>query len=207
MPPRKSNGVGSEDARRVQVDREEYAALLAVKEAGELHVVDVAKTSARLHDLRVTCSAQARRLAEVDLIMQHQDRVNGLQRVLIDMLRADHPRVASLEELSEFWRQWSIATKTVAEKQPQLRDAVAKLEPDLFRSWGLWVRDVEKVVRSFSVAGTRTEVEPQLSIPQGELQDRAVGKLRETNAALVARVRELESEVEAYKLVRGKRPG
>lgn len=203
MPPRKTNSEAL-DNRRVLVDREEHAALLALKEADELRVVDDAKTSARLHDLHATCSAQARRLVEVDLIVQHQDRVNGLQRVLIDMMRADRPRVASLEDLSEFWRRWSLTAATVGEKQPQQRDAIAKLEPDLFRSWALWVRDIGKAGRSFSVAGTRTEAEAQRPASQDEAQDRITNVLRETNAVLAARVRELEGEVETYKLARSK---
>lgn len=205
MPPRKSNGVvGAEDARRVLVDREEHAALLALKEADELRVVDDAKVSNRVHDLVVTCGAQARRLAEVDLVVQHQERVNGLQRVLLDTLRSDHPRLASVEDLSEFWKQWTIATGALVERQPQQREAVAKLEPDLFRSWSLWVRDSGRASRSFSAAGTRAEVDAARPATQGELQVRIADQQRAAIAALAARVRELEGEVEACKLTRPK---
>lgn len=204
MPPKKTNGVS--DDRRVLVDREEYAALIALRENAEIHLVDDDKTNSRIHDLGVTCSAQARRLVEVDLAIQHLERINGMQRVFIDLLRADHPAVASLEDLSTFWRTWFVTTGKLLEQDPAKRDEVNRLEPDLFRSWRLWVRDAGRVSRTFAAAGTtRAEVDgDRLALSQAALQDRIFEQQRHQNALLLARVSELEAEVEAHRKGKGR---
>lgn len=199
MATKRTNGVPETRDHWVSVDREEYGALLALKELHETKAVENAKVVNRNHDLLVTCEAQAKRLIELDLIMQHYERVNGLQRVFIDLLRADRPKVAALEDLSTFWQHWTATTQNFVTKQPQQREEVAKLEPDLFRSWRIWVRDSGKTTRTFAVAGTRAEIEALNTIPQATLQDHIVDQLRGKNASLFARVRELEAEVDAYK--------
>jgi hypothetical protein len=199
MPPtRKQNG--QPDDRRVLVDREEYAALLSLRESAELRLVDDEKVKGRIHDLTTTCAAQARRLVEADLAAQHLERVVALQRIFIDLLRADRPAVASLEDLSAFWRNWFLTTESLATRDPKQRGEVDKLEPDLFRSWRIWVRDAGRASRTFAVAGTtRVDVEALNSIPQATLQDHILETQRAQNASLSARVRELEAEVEAYR--------
>ncbi len=174
---------------RVSVDRDEYAALVEARNQYEVVVASNAKTVARNHDLTITCNAQSRRLVEVDQIIGHLERINGLQRMFIDMMRVDRPQVATMEELSDFWHRWVLAV----EKQPQKRDEVAKLEPDLFRSWRLWVRDLAKQDHQLSIAGTRAEVQAQQMIPQATLQDHVIANLNEKTASLGARVRELEA--------------
>lgn len=197
-PTRKHNG--HSDDRRVLVDREEYAALLSLKESAEMRLVDDERVKGRIHDLSATCSAQARRLAESDLTSQHLERVVALQRIFIDLLRADHPAVASLEDLSTFWRSWFLTTESLVARDPKQRAEVDRLEPDLFRSWRIWVRDAGRASRTFAVAGTtRTDVEALNSMPQAALQDHILENQRVQNASLVARVRELEAEVEAYR--------
>lgn len=198
MPPRKTNGAA--DDHRVLVDREEYAALRALQEEHGIKVVENDRIQARIHDLTTTCSTQARRLAEVALTVEHLERVNGIQRVLIDLLRADHPAVASLEDLSTFWRSWFLTTEAAASRDPSKREEISKLEPDLFRSWRVWVRDAGRHSRTFAVAGTtRAEVEAHNAIPQATLQEHVLEQQRAQNASLAARVRELEAEVEAYR--------
>jgi hypothetical protein len=211
MAAKKINGVRNvpverDDDIRVTVDREEYSALRALKDRYEDSVIKDAKSANRNHDLLVTCDAQAKRLAEIDLILQHQDRVIGLQRVFIDMLRGNHPQIAALEDLSMFWRQWFITSENHLKNNPQQRTEAAKLEPDLFRSWKLWVRDADRGNRSFSVAGTREEInaEQQL-ISQDTLQEHVLDQARAHERMLAARVRELEAEVEAYKNARKSR--
>lgn len=204
MAAKKINGarnvpVERDDDNRVTVDREEYSALRTLKDRYEDSVVKDAKAANRNHDLLVTCDAQAKRLAEVDLILQHQDRVIGLQRVFIDLLRGDHSQVAALEDLSTFWRQWFITTENHLKNNPQQRAEVARMEPDLFRSWKLWVRDADRGSRSLSVAGTREEINAEQQIPQGTLQEHVLDQARAHERMLSARVRELEAEVEAYK--------
>jgi hypothetical protein len=196
MPPKKKMNSEAIDDRRVLVDREEYAALLSLKEADELRVINEDKTNERIHDLRVTCDAQASRLAEVALTIQHLEKVTALQRILNDMLRADHPAVASLEELSAFWRAWFPATEGLMQRDPRQRDEIAKVEPDLFRSWKIWVRDAGRVSRSFAVAGSRAEVEARLPASQTALQERILEQHRAHNALLLARIRELEGELD-----------
>jgi hypothetical protein len=202
----KSNGV--ENDQRVLVDREEYSALLALKDRYEEHVVADAKAANRNHDLLITCNAQATRLSEIDLTMHHLERVNELQRVFIDLLRADHPAVASLEDLSKFWWNWTVTTENAVKNDPRQRTEIAKVEPDLFRSWKIWTRDADRMSRSFALAGTRAEVEAQQPASQAVLQDRVVGQLRDQNTVLVSRVRELEGQVDAYKHAhKNKQPG
>lgn len=180
----------------VSISREEYEALIHLRDES---AVQVAVATNRSHDLVATCNAQSRRLAESDLAIQHYERVVALQRAYIDLLRGDYPKVASLEDLSEFWRQWTICTLNLIKEQPQQRDAVAQLTPDLFKSWGLWVRDGGRQYRSFSVAGTRAGLDGARSTSQADLQDSIVEQLREKNALLAARIHELEGEVDAYK--------
>src|SRR6185503_14159421 len=153
MPPtRKQNG--QPDDRRVLVDREEYAALVSLRESAELRLVDDEKVQSRIHDLTTTCNAQARRLIECDLTAQHLERVVAIQRIFIDLLRADRPAVASLEDLSTFWRSWFLTTEGLVKRDPKQRAEVDRLEPDLFRSWRIWVRDAGHASRTFAVSGT-----------------------------------------------------
>lgn len=196
----KKNGVPENHDGRVSVDRLEYVALKDLQNLHEGCAIERAKVTNRNHDLLVTCNAQAKRLTEADLAMQHLERINGLQRVYIEMLRGDHPKVASLEDLSTFWRHWSTTTENHLNQHPQQRDEVSKLEPDLFRSWKIWVRDSHKTRRTFAVAGTtRAEVEALNSIPQESLQDHIIANLSDKTTALTSRVRELEAEIDAYK--------
>lgn len=201
MPPRKSNSEAPPDHRRVLVDREEHAALLALREEADVRLAEDERARGRLHDLSVTCNAQARRLVEVDLTVQHLERVNALQRVFIDLLRGDRPAVASLEDLSAFWRSWFVTTENLATREPRQREEVNKLEPDLFRSWRIWVRDAGRASRTFVVAGTtRAEVDgDRLALSQAALLDHIIEQQRQQNALLVARCGELEAEVEAHR--------
>jgi hypothetical protein len=125
-----------------------------------------------------------------------------MQRAFIDLLRADHPKVASLEDLSEFWRQWSVCTSNFVKAQPQARGAVAEVTPDLFRSWSTWVRDAGRASRSFALSGTRADVDARRPETQQELQYEALDQARLDNAKLHAQVRQLEAEVEAYRKTR-----
>lgn len=190
---------------RVLVDRDEYAALRELEEKYEQLMADNARYVNRNAELAGLCTAQAKRLAEVDLVVQGYDRVVGHQRVFIDMLRADHPLVGSLEELSEFWRRWTSTTENMVLANPQQRGEVAKLEPDLFRTWRMWVRDAGRAGRSLAVAGTRAEaktrdeVSAQQPLTQADLQEIAIKQLRDMTSAMSTRMQELESEVNAYK--------
>jgi hypothetical protein len=199
MATKKTNGTTAHDDLRVSVDRVEYAALRDLQNLHEGCILERARVTNRNHDLATCCEAQAKRLIEVDLMLRHLENINGTQRVFIDLLRADHPRVAQLEDLSEFWRQWNVCTNKVVEREPQQRAAVAELEPHLFRSWSLWARDSGRLNRSFAVAGTRAGVEAQQTMSQDELQSHIIEQLRVKNASLAARNRELEGEIDAYK--------
>lgn len=196
MPPKKMNG---HDDRRVLVDREEHAALLALKEADELRVIHDAKADGRLQDLRITCTAQARRLADVDLIMQQNERIIGLQRVLIDALRTERPQVGSLEDLSTFWRAWFMTTEKMLSQDPKQREEISKVEPDLFRSWKLWVRDAGRASRTLSMAGVRAEIDAQQAAGQQVLQEQITAQLRTQASAQATYVQELEAQLEAYR--------
>jgi choline dehydrogenase-like flavoprotein len=183
----------------VTMSQEEFDALMILKERNADAVARDAKTINRNHDLMLTCDAQAKRLAECDLMIQNYERVASMQRALIDLLRADHPKVASLEDLSEFWRQWSVCTSNLVKAQPQARGAVAEVTPDLFKSWSMWARDAGRASRSFALSGTRADVDTRRPETQQELQYEALVRARQDNAVLHARLRQLEVEVEAYK--------
>ncbi|HEY8924727.1 MAG TPA: hypothetical protein VIU64_10125 [Polyangia bacterium] len=201
-----ADGEGVKMRDGVWVSREEFDALMSLKEANADSVVRDAEAANRNHDLLATCNAQARRLVEVDLAIVNYERITALQRAYIDLLRDDHPRVGSMEDLSEFWRQWTLCTNNLVQSQPQQRAVVAEMTPDLFRSWALWVRDSGRLNRSFSVAGTRAEIEAKQPATADDVQDGVIARLRDSNAMLAARVKELEGEVEAYRRAKDKRP-
>jgi hypothetical protein len=182
------------DDNRVSVDREEYDAFKARAEDYVGLMSDNARIVSRNHDLMLTCNAQARRLTEVDMILQHHERVIGLQKALVDLLRETRPGVGSLEELSEFWRQWTAKTAGMSGSE---RSEVAKFEPDLFRTWRLWANNGG---RSWSVAGTRSEVAARSDgATQADVQEDEVGRLKARLQQLSSMVRELESEIDARK--------
>lgn len=199
MPSKKSDKF--DDDRRVMIDREEHNALVAMRDSLESRLVEDEKTKVRLHDLTITCGAQAKRLTEVELITQHLERTVGLQRVLIDMLKADVPTLASLEDLSLFWRSWIATTESLAIRDPKQRDEISKLEPDLFRSWKLWVRDAGRASRSLALVGTvtRADVDDRLDVDQATLQEQIIEQQRQSSALQAARVVELEAEIKALR--------
>lgn len=195
MPSRKQNNDRSTADTHVWIDKAEYAALRAFQETTGGRLVEEEKIRFQIHELSATCSVQARRLTEVELTTQHLERMVGLQRALIEYLRSGS-QVAALEDLSLFWRSWIATT----ERDPSQRSEVNRIEPDLFKSWRLWVRDAGRASRTMSVAGTtRAEVEERTQPSQAALQDHIIDQQRQTNAVLVTRISELEAEVEAYR--------
>ncbi len=207
MPPKKKidavdpapNGVSKHNGH-VSLSREEYDALMAREESFVEAVASNAKNVNRLNDVVAVCDAQARRLSESMMTIAHLERANGLQQVLVDALR-DDAGVASLADLTKFWQQWSAAAENAAKVDSQQRDEVSRFEPDIFRSWRLWVRvrDAGRISRSVSVAGSREAVEAAAPKTQAELQEQITAQLRVKNAHLVAQVSRLEAEVDAYK--------
>lgn len=189
-----------DDDGQVAVSREEYEALTTFREET---IAKEAKAAQRSYDLNVTCEAQAKRLVELELALRHHERVTGLQHIYIDMLRSDHRKVASMEDLSEFWRQWSVHTSNIVQDNPQLRDVVSKTEPDLFHAWSSWVRSDGKSGRQAPIPATRAAVDAQQPATQGEMQASLVNSLRDRVAAMAATVHQLESEIETYRKARG----
>lgn len=175
---------------RVTMDRSEYAAFKGLTELNEALTADNGRLHNRLHDLTVTCNAQARRLSHVDLVLQQHDRVHVLQQMFIDLLRDGRPGVMSFESLSEFWRRWCVS----ASSQP--RDEVAKFEPDLFRTWRNFVNNSGR----WSVAGTREEIVAKDVVTTPDTIH--AGKEADYRAKvdeLSAHVVRLEAEIAAYK--------
>lgn len=178
----------------VTVDRAEYEALKALSVVVDELRADLAaahaKAGNRIHDLAVTCEAQARRLTELTLIVTNHERVRGLQQIFIDLLREDRPGTMSFSALSEFWRRWCVSSGA------QPRDEAAKFEPGLFKAW----RDFVAGVGKWSVAGTRAEVEARAS----EATASSTAQAREAEYAAQLRslsdyASKLEAELEAYK--------
>lgn len=180
----------------VGIPRAEYDALLAFKAAHEDSIIKEAQATNRNHDLLVTCNAQARRLAEDDLAIRNYERIIRLQSAFIEALRADHPKIAALEDLSEFWRRWVVSTENLLHDQPGQRDAVLKVEPDLFRSWRASMQDAQRPSQAFR---SRADVDLHQSASQEDVQLRAVSDLRAKNMEMSTRIAQLELELAAHK--------
>jgi|SRR5271154_5843855 len=179
-----------QESGRVILSREEYDAL---QEAAEAH----GRSAVQLRSLRETCNAQAKVLLEVDLRTTYLERVCGMQKVMLDMLRSDVPTIVSLETLSAFWQRWSIEVGNA--KLP--RDEVAAHEPDLFRRWRAHVLQAGKVDRSARSPAQRTRAEHEDAQPKtaAERTDDHVVRLREENRALEERLAKLTQEIDDYK--------
>lgn len=190
----KRNGVNGSNGH-VSLSREEYAALMAREEAYESQLGNVSALRERAHDQSTLITSQAARMNEQDIRVAHLERIVATQRHLIDMMRADHPAIASLEDLSEFWRQWTAHTENLAQKAPHARPEVQKYEPDIFKSWRLWVRDLGKTDRVFIAAGSRAEVDDSQPRTSKEMQEHMLRRLREENFKLSERARTAEDEL------------
>jgi hypothetical protein len=182
----------------VSLAREEYEAFVAREEVISTVTAENAKLVNHNLDLTQTCDAQVKHLSNFELKIMHLERINGLQSVLIDLLK-DKVKVASLEDLSEFWRQWTIHTSKDIDSRKVVRDEVAKFEPNLFKTWRNWTNDSGGADRSLSWAGTRAEREAQQPNTPGEMHAHTIRRLREENVKLMARTQQLESEIEALK--------
>lgn len=196
-----SNGHNKHNGH-VSLAREEYDAFVAREESYVELITKNAKTTNQLHDVAQLCDSQAKRMVESDLKITHLERVNATQATFIDMLRADAPMVASLGDLSEFWRQWTIHTHKAIEARKATNEEVAKFEPDLFRTWRNWVNDAGKTDRVLGMAGsqmTRGEYEATMPHNAREWQEHTIRRLREDNAKLSQQMRKLEDEIDKHK--------
>lgn len=189
----KKNGTNGTNGHNghVSVEREVYAALLAREEAHAALTGEHGKLAAQVIEQGMVIDAQAKRLQEQDLRVTQLERLAGLQRKLLD-LTTDATKIASMEDLSEFWRQWIIHTQRAVDARKATREDVAKFEPDLFRTWALWVNDNG---RGFRLAGSREEIEAQQPKTSKELQEHMIRRLREENAKLAQRLQAAEAQL------------
>lgn len=191
-PSKDKNGA---DDNRVSVDRDEHRAHLALSDLHDDLLAKHARLAGAHKGLVELADAMTRRLAELDLVMQHHERVHALQRTLIDLLRGPGQKVASLEDLSEFWRQW---TKSARQQPPERQAEVARLEPDLFRTWRLWVDNGSR----WSVAGSVTRVQEeqaQASRTQAVVQDDKWKELAARARQLTDMAASIEAEIATLK--------
>lgn len=193
MAAKKTNGANGSNGHNghVSVEREVYAALLAREEAHAALTGEHGKLSAQVLDQVVVIDSQAKRLVEQDLRITQLERLAGLQRKLLD-LTTDATKVASLEDLSEFWRQWVIHTTKAVDSRKATREDVAKFEPDLFKTWALWLHNEG---RGFMFAGSREAYEANQPKTSKEMQEHTIRRLREENAKLAARVQAAEAQL------------
>lgn len=182
----------------VSLAREEYDAYRALDEKVSEQAIEMAKLQTRNIEQATTMDTQGKHLTNFELKVMHLERINSLQGVLLDLLK-DKDKVLGLAELSEFWRQWTIHTSTAVDARKVTREEVAKIEPDLFRSWRNWVNDYGKADRTFSLSGTRAEREANQPQTQAMMQTHIIARQREELAKLAAKVQKLEAEVEASK--------
>lgn len=193
-----SNGGPSFHNGHVSLAREEYDAYRALDEKVSEQAIEMAKLQTRNIEQAATMDTQGKHLTNFELKVMHLERINALQGVLLDLLK-DKDKVLGLAELSEFWRQWIINTSTAVDARKVTREEVAKIEPDLFRSWRNWVNDYGKADRTFSLSGTRAERDANQPQTQAMMQTHIIARQREELAKLAAKVQKLEAEVEASK--------
>lgn len=180
----------------VSLARVEYDALIGREETIMMAQAENAKLTNRTIDLAQTLDHQAKHLTNFELKVMHLERVSGLQGVFIDLLK-DKEKVATLEELSEFWRRWIIHTSKDIDARKVTREEVAKFEPDLFKMWRNWINDHGKADRGLNWAGSRADSQQPLT--QAMMQTHMIARQREENVKLMARIQLLESEVETLK--------
>lgn len=183
----------------VSLARAEYEAFLAREESYQEMLAAQEKTKQINASLTETCDAQARRLTAGAAKTANLERITQLQQVLLIIIR-DGTKTASMEDLSEFWRQWLAHTHKGVDAKKFSREDVEKYEPDLFRSWRNWVNDAGKKDRSFSESGSRAAVPGTAK----EMQEHIIAHLRQEVAASADRIIWLEAEIEALK--KEKRP-
>ncbi len=205
----KSNGTSVEKHNgHVSLAREEYDALVAREESYIELSVSVAKTTNQLHDVMQTCNAQTRRMAEMLLTIEHLNRIGSLQGIFIEKLSASAESMASLQDLSEFWRQWTISIGNSLKSGKITQDEVAKYEPDLFRTWRNWVHSSGKRDRVLADAGTRmVRTEYERASTDEDVDGRALRQLIEENKRLKAREALLELEVDSLQSRAPNHPG
>lgn len=195
----KPNGSVDKHNGHVSLAREEYDALTAREESYTEAVVANAKLTNQLNDAIHTCNEQTRRMAEMLLTVEHLKRINSLQEVFIEMIRYDHPGLASIQDLSNFWRQWTITTSNQMKSDKLSSEEVAKFEPDLFRTWRNWVNAAGKMDRTLSEAGRMTRAEYEKAALIDHPEERAMRLLVEENARFRARQAQLELEIESLR--------
>lgn len=179
----------------VSLAREEYAAFVAREEAYESLLGQQARSASRIDDQADIINAQVARMNEMGVQITQLQRLVGIQRVFIEHLRGDQPVVAALEEVSEFWRQWTVHTENLLLKNAQARSEVQKYEPDIFKAWRFWVRDAGKADRVIIDAGSRGEIDENTPRSSKEMQEHMLRRLREENYKLTQRVQAAEDEL------------
>lgn len=188
----------------VSLSRAEYDAFIAGQENYQKLVAQHEQTRLLNAEMATTIDMQAQRLSLVGSSVKHLERVTNLQSLYIDLLR-DGTKVAPMEEMSEFWRQWIIHTNKPENAREGVREAVAKYEPDLFRKWREWVNNEGRGEHVFGNGTTRAEYEA--SQPRGpqEMQALMVARLRSDNAKKETRIAQLEAEIAALKTSKEKK--
>ena len=192
-----TNGTSS-GGGHVSLAREEYLAFQAREESYQQLVVDHERTKATNRDLADTLDAQGRQLSMRDLTITHLERLAALQQMFLDKVRSG-TEIATLEDLTEFWRRWLLAVRKGTDEKKFSHGEVEKYEPDLFRSWRNWVNDASKADRTFNEAGSRAERDASIPGTAKEMQEHIIVRMRQDNAKLANRVLQLEAEMEAFK--------
>ena len=148
-------------------------------------------------DRKLLSDIQADQLSVLSLQslkITHLERISSLQAIFIEHLK-EPTKVAELADLSEFWRQWQLQAKKLADGGAG-PDAVAKFTPNLFKTWEVWIRDAGKVDREMTTSGTRAEREVKQPQTQKEMQAHTIRRLREENFNYEQRLQKLQAELE-----------
>lgn len=198
-----SNSNGS-NGQHVSLAREEYEALLA----REVSYQGVVADNERLKEINalasITQEAQTRTLQQNEMKISYLERVVGLQRQFLDLLR-DNTKVSTFEEMSEFWHYWVVHTNKAIDANKTTREEVSRFEPDIFRSWKIWLHEAGKLGRVLSIAGTRHEVDAAKPTSAKEMQEHIIVRLKQDNVALGDRIKQLENEVAEHRSKQEKR--
>jgi hypothetical protein len=173
----------------VSLAREEYAAFTATVEDHQILLAEHEKTKHINRTLTDTLDLQAKSLSARDMKITHLERTVALQKELLDLVR-DKTKVASLENLTEFWRQWQLSVHKNVDDKKTSHEEAQRFEPNLFKSWRNWLNNSNK---QLAEAGTFNG-----NWTGREMQEHTIVRLRQENAALVTRLASLEAEVAVF---------
>jgi hypothetical protein len=193
-----TNGVTATGAATefVTLTRSEHNAFLAREETFARLDMESRELAAGHIELMSVCDSQAKTIGVTNLKITYLESIIGFQNVLIEHLR-DGTKVASLEDLTAFWKKFYAFTDEGMKNNMLKREVVDAVRPDIFKAWQNWIHTNGKVDPLFGALAppqTREEYEVAMPKTRKEMAEHTIRRLNEENATLAARVHKLEAE-------------